>query len=297
MLTPITAHAGQAPAPHDLWSAWNADPLVGALLLLAGWAYLRGRSPRGRRAGTRRDRMFVGALLTLGVALLSPLDALSTALASAHMAQHVLLVLVAAPLLASSAPSRAILRGAPLRLRRALLGAQRRLRLRGRAAAVLRQPVTVWLLHVAALWCWHAAALYDAALDHPPLHALEHASFLLTGVLFWHLVIGARSPARVSPGLGIMLVFGMALQGVFLSLLLTFAEAPWYGQYAATTTAWHLDPLADQQLAGVIMWVPGGFIYLTAALTLLAHWIGATEGAQTATEGPVVDAQAAVTGA
>lgn len=290
MLTPITAHAGQPPAPHDLWTAWNADPLVSACLLLVGWAYLRGRRPRASRVDTRRDRLFVGALITLGVALLSPLDALSAALASAHMVQHVLLVLVAAPLLALSAPSSAILRGTPVRGRRGLLRAQRRLRLRGRTAAVLRQPITVWLLHVAVLWCWHAAALYDAALEHPLLHALEHASFLVTGLLFWHMVVGGRDAARTPPGLGIMLVFGMALQGVFLSLLLTFAHAPWYEQYAATTSLWGLDPLADQQLAGVIMWIPGGLVYLAAALTLLVSWIRTMDGHQTASEGPVAAA-------
>lgn len=275
MLTVIVAHAGQPPAPHDLWSAWNAEPVLIVGFLLAGWAYGRGR---GRAIETWRARCFAGALVALGVALLSPLDALSSALASAHMVQHVLLVLVAAPLLALSAPSSTLLRGGPLVVRRTLIRSRRRLHLAPRTFRLLRHPGAVWLLHVATLWFWHAAVPYGTALEHRLVHVVEHASFLLTGVLFWRVVIGTRSAIRVSHGFGVMLVFAMALQSVFLSLLLTFARTPWYAGYAATTRAWQLEPLADQQLAGVIMWIPAGLVYLAAALTLLVAWIRGTEG-------------------
>src|SRR4029450_2726552 len=116
MLTGMVAHAGRPPEPHDLWGAWNLEPVLVVGGLLALWAYRRGHvaGPR-REAEAWRARCFTGALLALGVALLSPLDALSSALASAHMVQHMLLVLVAAPLLALSAPSRTRLRGRPLR--------------------------------------------------------------------------------------------------------------------------------------------------------------------------------------
>lgn len=279
MLTVIVAHAGQPPAPHDVWGAWNPDLALIVGFLLAGWAYARGRS-RDRRgpADIWRTRCFAAALVALGVALLSPLDALSSALASAHMVQHVLLVLVAAPLLALSAPSNTLLRGSPRVMRQILSRSRRRLGVTVRTFHFLRHPGTVWPLHVATLWFWHAAVPYDAALDHPLVHAIEHASFLVTGVLFWRVVIGPRSAIRVSPGLGVMLVFAMAMQSVFLSLLLTFARTPWYAGYAATTRLWRLEPLADQQLAGVIMWIPAGLVYLAAALTLLIAWIRGTEG-------------------
>jgi putative membrane protein len=211
------------------------------------------------------------------VALLSPLDALSSALASTHMVQHMLLVLVAAPLLALSAPSSTILRGSPLAVRRANGRWRRRLRLTHGNLRPLRHPVAAWLLHVGVLWFWHAAVPYDAALDSAPLHILEHASFLATAVLFWHAVIGPRSPERVSKGLGVLLVFAMAMQSVVLSLLLTFARTPWYSGYAQTTAPWGLEPLADQQLAGVIMWIPAGAVYLLTALALLVAWVRATE--------------------
>jgi putative membrane protein len=278
VLIPILAHPGQPPAPHDLWVAWNLDPMLVAGFLLAAWAYRRGRSGGPRRdIDTWRTRCFAAALVALAVALLSPLDALSSALASAHMVQHMLLVLVAAPLLALSAPSSTMLRGSPLAVRRASGRWRRRLRLTRRNLRAVGHPAAVWLLHVGVLWFWHAAVPYDAALDSAPLHVLEHASLLVTAVLFWHVVIGTRSAERVSNGLGVLLVFAMAMQSVVLSLLLTFARTPWYSGYAQTTTPWGLEPLADQQLAGVIMWIPAGAVYLVTALTLLVAWVRSTE--------------------
>ena len=278
MLIPILAHPGQPPAPHDLWGAWNLDPILLLGFLLVGWAYRRGqaRGPR-REVDSWRARWLALALVALGLALLSPLDAVSGALASAHMVQHMLLVLVAAPLLALSAPASAILRGSPLAVRRASGRWRRRLGLTHRNLRVLRQPAAAWLLHVGVLWFWHAAVPYDAALDSEPLHLVEHASFLVTAVLFWQVVLGARGAGRVPDGLGVLLVFAMAMQSVFLSVLLTFARTPWYSGYAETSAPWGLDPLTDQQLAGVIMWIPAGAVYLAVALTLMVAWIRATE--------------------
>jgi cytochrome c oxidase assembly factor CtaG len=278
MLIPVLAHPGQPPAPHDLWGAWNLDPVLLGGFLLAAWAYRRGRTSGPRRpVDSWRARCFTAALVALGLALLSPLDALSNALASAHMVQHLLLLLVAAPLLALSAPSSAILRGSPLAVRRASGRWRRRLGLTHGNLGVLRHPAAVWLLSVGVIWFWHAAASYDATLDNQLLHVLEHASFLVTAVLFWQVVVGVRGAARVSGGLGVLLVFAMAMQSVFLSVLLTFARTPWYSGYAATTAPWGLDPLTDQRLAGVIMWIPAGGIYLVVALALLVTWIRATE--------------------
>ena len=268
----VVAHDGRPLAPHELWSAWNGDPLVLGGLALLAWVYWRGRTD-GTPVG--QTWCFAAALAVLAVALLSPLDALSGVLASGHMVQHLLLTLVAAPLLALSAPAGPLLRGAPAALRKAVSPSRRRLSLGVRAAHALRNPVLVWLLHVAALWTWHAAALYDAALANPLVHALEHSTFLLTGLLFWRVVIGARA-VRVSPGLGVLLVFGMTLQSALLALLLTFARTPWYVGYTTTTRPWGIEQLADQHLAGAIMWVPAGFVHLGVALTLLIGWVRAT---------------------
>jgi putative membrane protein len=278
VLNRVLAHAGEPAAPHDLWAAWNLDPLLLLGLGLAVWAYLGGRA-RGPLpdADALRARCFGGALAAIGIALVSPLDAAAGALASAHMVQHVLLLLVAAPLLALSAPSGRLLRGSPPGLRRAAGRLRGRLRLTRTNLRPLRHPATAWLLHTATIWFWHAAVPYDAALRSQPLHALEHATFLGTAVLFWRVVIGPRNPERVPNGLGVLLVFTMAMQSVLLSVLLTFARAPWYTGYTATTAPWGLTPLADQQLAGVIMWVPAGGVYLAVALALMVAWVRATE--------------------
>ena len=275
----MLAHAGRPLAPHDLWGAWNLDALLVAGMVLTLWAYGRGAAGRrqSRPAEAWRQRCFAGAMVAVAVALLSPLDALSGALASAHMVQHVLLVLAAAPLLALSAPVATLLRGSPAAVRQASAAWRRRLRVTRGNTRPLRHPVVVWLLHVGALWFWHAAVPYDAAVEHHVVHVVEHASFLVTGILFWRVVVGGREADRVSHGLGVLLVFAMAMQSVFLSALLTFARAPWYSAYAATTAPWGLDPLADQQLAGVIMWIPAGLVYVVVGLGLLVTWIRATE--------------------
>lgn len=273
------AHPGEPLVPHDVWRAWNADPLIVAGLLVAVWLYRRGRRVGGRPRvqAVWRGRCFTAAMVAVGVALVSPLDALSGALASAHMVQHLLLVLVAAPLLALSAPSSTLLRGTPLVVRQTAGRWRRRLGLGRRTTRAFEHPATAWLLHAGTLWFWHAAVPYGAALDHHVVHVVEHATFLLSGLLFWRILIGSRAAGRVSPGLGVLLLFGMSMQSVFLSVLLTFARSPWYEGYAATTIPWSLEPLADQQLAGVIMWIPAGLVYVATALALLADWIRRSE--------------------
>jgi cytochrome c oxidase assembly factor CtaG len=282
MLVPFLAHTGEPLAPHDLWTAWNLDPLLVSGLAVAWLVHERGRTRGPQRGRIWRARSFTAAMVVVAVALVSPLDALASALASAHMVQHVVLVLVAAPLLAFSAPGVALLRGSPVVVRRAVSRGRRRFGLSRSRLRLLRDPAAVWLLHVVTLWFWHAAGPYGAALEHELVHVLEHVTFLVTAVLFWRVVLGGRLSGRVAPGLAVLLVFAMALQSVLLSALMTFAPTPWYPAYATTTEVWHLDPLADQQLAGVIMWVPAGLIYVGCALVLMATWLRATEAEPTA---------------
>jgi putative membrane protein len=269
------AHDDGAVQPHDLWTAWNADPLVIGGLLLVGWLYLRGRSRRPGSAGGWRAPCFAAGLLAIAAALLTPLDALSGALASAHMAQHLLLTLVAAPLLVLSAPGARLLRGSPAAIRQGIASWRRRLRVHVWAPVVLSAG-TAWLLHVGAFWAWHAAVLYEAALRDPAVHALEHTTFLGTGLLFWRTVLGVRA-ARVPAGLAVLLVFGMAMSSALLSLLLTFADRAWYPSYATTASAWGIDALTDQQLAGVTMWIPAGVVHVAVALGVLVTWLRALE--------------------
>lgn len=282
---PTLAHDGSHLTPTELWSAWNADSVIVAGLLSALWVYRRGRSGHASRDPDGfRAWCFSGGTAAVAIALLSPLDALSGSLASAHMVQHLLLTLVAVPLLVLSAPGGRLLRGSPSAVRHLISPWRRRLRLSAFAHA-LRHPGGAWLLHVGMFWVWHAAELYDAALQHPALHALEHGTFLITGVLFWRTVLGVRA-VRVPAGLAVLLLFGMAMSSALLSLLLTFGRDPWYSSYTATTHAWGLEPLADQQLAGAIMWIPAGLVHITVALGLLVAWIRGSEDAE-ARVGPV----------
>lgn len=202
----ILGHPAQPPVAHDLWGAWNLDPLLIAGLFLAAVAYLMARASRPRRAPGWVGWCFAAGLAALAVALVSPLDALSSSLASVHMVQHLLLVMVAAPLLALSAPWTTVFRGTPLLVRRATGRWRRRLRLTRKHTGVLRSPALVWLLHVGTLWFWHAAVPYGAALEHDAVHALEHASFLVTGVLFWRVTLDTD---RTAPGVGVLLLLAL----------------------------------------------------------------------------------------
>ena len=154
---------------------------------------MRGRTPGPRRdTDVRRAGCFAGAMVALGVALLSPLDALAGALASAHMVQHVLL-LVAAPLLALSAPSSTILRGSPLAVRRAGSRWRRRSsRVTATCAPCACRPPSGCCMS-GTLWPWHAAVPWPTRPWDQLVHVAEHVSFLVTAVLFWRVVIGARS--------------------------------------------------------------------------------------------------------
>jgi putative membrane protein len=261
--------------PAEILGAWTLDPgtlgllALGALLYAAGAARLRrrGRSPRPARTAA-----YYGGLAVVAAALVSPLHALGETLFSAHMVQHLTLVLVAAPLLASAAPVTTGMLGIPPGPRRNLL-ALRRLWPWRAARRTLRNPVVVWSLGAVAMWSWHLPGLYRAALAAPAIHALEHASFLVTALLLWSLVLRTGPRRRLAHGPAILLLFGTALQGAVLGAVLAFAARPLYGLASAGSRAWGLAPLADQQLAGLIMWVPAGAVYIGAMATLFWRWL------------------------
>lgn len=269
----VLSHAGAPLEPHDLLTAWRFDPWIGATLVGAFVVYLRGWRPAD---GRRRAWAFVTALLLIALALLSPVEAASGVLVSAHMVQHLLLVSLAAPLLAVSSPGAALLRGSPFSVRRAMVSARRSLRIDVARLRMLRHPTARWSLFVGTFWLWHASALYGAAVEQPLLHVAEHVTFLGTAVLVWSVIVG-HPAARLPPMLAAVAVFGLALQSVLLSALLTFAPSPWYDPYADPPPAWGLDALADQQLAGVIMWVPAGVVHTAIGIALIARWLHAND--------------------
>jgi cytochrome c oxidase assembly factor CtaG len=270
---PIPLHPGLPPAPHDLWRAWNWSPplLLGLGLALAlhalGSRALWERGARGRGGVLWHAAAFAGGVAALGIALISPLDALGAALLAGHMAQHTLLTLVAAPLLVLGAPLAALAWSLPRRWRRAL-GRRRPAWLRAAWGQLTGTPAAL-ALHSAVLWLWHMPALYEAALASPALHALEHACLLGTGLLFWWAILGARRRSAA----GALALLIMAIQSSLLSALLLAARQPWYPSYAQSSPAWGTTALEDQQLAALIMMLPCDLAYLAAALWISAAWL------------------------
>jgi len=268
------AHVGAAPEPHDLWTAWSCSPSVLIGLALGGWLYARGlralwhRAGRGRVAAPWRAWCYFGGLAALFVALVSPVDAVGAALFSMHMTQHLLLMMVAAPLIVLGDPVMVTLWALPLRWRRGIGLWWRRARgLRAVWGVVTLAPIA-WTIHVVTLWLWHAPSLYEMALNAEWIHILEHATFFVTALLFWWLLFAPHGH-RLSVGAKVAYLFAATLQGTILGAVITFARHPWYWSYFGTTKAWGLTPLEDQQLAGLIMWIPAGLIYLAALLPLL----------------------------
>ena len=266
---PALAHPGRAPEPHDLWTAWTFAPAVLGGCLAAVLIYGRGvraarrRTSRARVLSLSRVCCYAGAWFAILLALVSPLDEVSTALFSAHMLQHLLLMMVAAPLFVLGDPMTATLWAVPIRGRRAAAAWWRRASVLRAGWRLATTPVAAWTLHVAALWIWHYPRLYDHALRNETVHVVEHAAFFLTALLFWWPVL-RRHGRRLRDGTAVVYLFGAALQGTLLGAALTLASRPLYTAHLGTTTAWGLTPLEDQQLAGLLMWVPAGFVYLAA---------------------------------
>lgn len=281
---PATAAAHTTPAtPGTLWTSWSPDPFLITVLLLAAVAYTSGARQLWQRAGYGRGlpywrlAAYLGGLLTVAVAVISPLDALSAALFSAHMTQHLLLILVAAPLLVLGAPLVPALWLLPARTRRTLTAVVKH---NPRVEATLRllsSALLILLAHAVTIWLWHIPSFYDATLRHRWLHTLEHASFLATAVMFWWVVIPVAGRRVLSPGLAVLYVFLAAMQSSMLGVLLLLSRAAWYEAHVPHLAAWNMTPLEDQQLAGAIMWIPAGVIYAATALALFGIWLANIE--------------------
>lgn len=279
--SPLLAHVGAPVAPHDVLRAWTFEPLVVASLVLAGWLYARGvgilwHGEAGRRAlPPWRAWCFVAAMFTLVLALISPLDALAETLFGAHMAQHLLLVFVAAPLLVLSRPLLTTSMALPPTLRRRVAWA------RGTVIPPRRNNA-LWacfaiLVHSGTFWAWHLPILYEAALGNWIVHGIEHATLLGGGLLFWWVIADVRG--RYADAAGVLAVFFGALQSGGLAALMTFGHHAWYPAHLLGAQVWGLTPLEDQQLAGGLMWFPGGLAYVIGGAVLFARWIRQDERA------------------
>jgi putative membrane protein len=270
--------------PDNLWQAWNLAPPVVLGIAIAASTYGLGviaLRRNGHGPGPRRVLCFYAGLVVVVGSLVSPLDALAATLFSAHMVQHLMLILIAAPLLVLGAPVVPVMLAIPRAVRRTFRSIER-IPVVDRASRAVMNPVVVLALHSLALWAWHLPSPYQAAVGDDVLHGLEHVTFVATAMLFWALVIGSRRRRRLGHGPAILLTFVTALQSAALGVVLTFASTVLYPVHAGRTYAWGLTALEDQQLAGAIMWIPAGIVYLGVMCALLAGWMRSMERPATA---------------
>jgi putative membrane protein len=287
-LLPAAAHGHGGSHPGDwprTWSelpaAWEFDLGVVIPLVISGIWYLVGICRLWSAAGVGRGiqgwqaSCFLAGWMALVIALVSPLHQWGNALFSVHMVQHELLMLVCAPLLVVSQPIVAMFKAVPISWSRLLTGLSKQTWF-AKSWHWLTHPLCAWLVHAAVLWLWHIPALFDATLKSDLIHALQHLSFLLSALLFWWAVL-CREPWRASLGISVLYMFTTAIHSGFLGALITFATTAWYPGYFERTQSWRLTPLEDQQLGGLVMWVPACSIYIAVGLATFVVWLKRSE--------------------
>jgi putative membrane protein len=269
------AHGLHGPASAPGWTldGWVVGPLLASLLWYAiGYVRLRSRSTvaAAPHAGAG---WFIGGWLVLAAALVTPLHEAGERSFAAHMLEHELLMLVAAPLMVLSRPIGIALWAFPHAARQALASLGRGISTPWRT---LTAPITATLLQAVALWAWHAPRLFDLALANPGWHVVQHLSFLMTALLFWWAVLHGRE-RRVGVSVG-CLFFTATVSGA-LGALMAFSSSPWYAGYASSgLDAFGLTAAEDQQLAGLLMWIPGGLVHALAGLALFGRRLGGDGG-------------------
>lgn len=257
---------------------WTFDPIFLGWLSFVSTFYVVGARrlwlQAGRWHGVRRWHAFAfaGGVAALLLALVSPLDPLSDLLFSAHMGQHEILMLVAAPLIVIGRPLLTALWALPEERRLRVAAFIKRPWVRG-GWRFLTHPFVVLVVHAVVLWVWHIPALFEAALASEVVHGVQHFLFFLTAALFFWALIHGRY-GRVGYGVSVLWVFATAIHSSILGALIGLGSRLWYPTYERRGHGHGIDALADQQLAGFLMWVPAGVLMLCIALALFAAWLG-----------------------
>lgn len=278
--TSVAAHGAvptEAPSAASLLLGWTFEPLPTlGIAVAAGWWWWAVRRVDGahpeHRVPVRRSVAFFGGLAALAFALLSGIDRYDTTLFSVHMVQHVLLTLVAAPLIALSAPITLLLRlASPATRHRWILPV-----LHSSVTRILAFPVVAWLIFAGVMWVTHFSPLFDAALEDPWVHDLEHALFLGSALLFWWPAVALDpAPWRMPHPARALYVFLQMPQNTFLAVVLLNLGTVLYPHYATLSRTWGPSALDDQRLAAGIMWIAGDAIFLSAILAIVFGWMRA----------------------
>ncbi|HEX6977684.1 MAG TPA: cytochrome c oxidase assembly protein [Alphaproteobacteria bacterium] len=274
LVPPAAAH-GFGREPDDVALRDATAILLGLIGLVYLMGLIRRRGILRRAMGVRwRVFGFVGGWLALAAAMIWPLPLWDHGSFAAHMMEHEILMLVAAPLFAAARPWAVLRSGLP-----ATWGRRGRSLLRALAVPQFRRSsMSSWIAfgaHAIALWVWHAPGLFDAALDSAVVHALQHACFFGTAFGFWWVLLARRGSQ--GDGLAVGLLLLTVVHSGMLGALITFAPHVIYGASTDEVRHWGLTPLDDQQLGGLIMWVPGGLIYTAAGLFILGRWLKGVE--------------------
>jgi putative membrane protein len=275
------AHEGKPHTWHDLARAWSFEPVVVISLVATAGLFVWGLKKLWRQSGTGKGirrweaLAFAAGWFALFIALVSPVHAWGRVLFSAHMTQHEILMLLAAPLLVLGRPVIAFMWALPLGWARRV-GSWSKQGWFQKSWRVLTIPFVAWLVHAVALWSWHVPVLFEAVLQNEWVHTARHLSFLLSALLFWWALIHGRQ-GWMGYGAAALYVFTTSLHSGLLGALLTFSRSVWYPSYVGLTNSWGLSPLEDQQLGGLIMWIPAGVLYAVAGLALVAGWLREAE--------------------
>jgi len=269
------------PASELLWT-WKWDNFIGGSLIVISLLYAIGlrrvwKRGVGHRINLKRALCFPASMIVLVAALLSPIDAISAELNWMHMIQHMLLMNIAAPLFVVAAPGYIIQRSLDFRARYKLnrvfayLGHWQQVRY------YLWHPAMLWIVYGAVLWIWHHPILYDAALANQLIHDVQHIMFFAVSCLFWRILFDPIARLKFNRGLGVIYLFATSLHATILGVFMALSPKLWYQPYAATTPSWGLSAIEDQQLAGLIMWMPACMIYAVCAAWVFGVWLRDTE--------------------
>lgn len=263
------------PSPESILLAWRLEPLVAGGLLVAalGWLWIVRRVARlhpGNGVPIWRSVAFFAGLAATAVALMSGIERYDSTLFSMHMVQHLLLMLVAAPLLLLAAPVTQVLRAArPAVRQRWLVPA-----LHSAVVGAIGHPVVTWLTFTFVVWLTHFSPLFNEALEDRGIHDLEHGAYLVASLLFWWPAIAA-DPARRRLPYPVRVLYLLLQLPVnsFLGMAILFADSPLYPHYATIGSPYGITALADQQLAGGLMWLAGDVVFIGAILLLVGAWM------------------------
>jgi putative copper resistance protein D len=275
------AHGEEAPEPTlaNILTTWTADPLPWIAIALATIAYLGAvrvvnRNHPSNKVPSWRVVAWLGGVAAIAVALVSAVDAYAESLFAVHMVQHLLLAMIAPPLLAIGAPVTLALRVSTPGVRRGALLPL----LHSRLVRAVSWPPFGWALFAVVMWATHFSPIFNAALENEAIHSAEHLAYLIAGVLFWWPVIGADPVRwRLRP-IGRMVYLASQMPvNTAVGLAIYFAPAVLYPHYASLVRTWGPEPLIDQQLAGIVMWGLGDVILLGALVLAVAAWLRADE--------------------